>query len=206
MSDQNNCFSAVSQIADNLQKEFDLLRSENGGGFVENQDLRLAVKHFQNLNSLPDGDIYLFNNLLRIHLQTVVFRKSADIPVCFFNIYLRKNAEEFFYGFHSHDNVFRNGIVGHQLEMLMNHSDIQFCRVIWRCNADLFSLDKDLAFIWFVHSKEHTHQSGFPGPVFTQKRVDLAFFNLDAYVVVGHNAGKSFCNMPHFDNIFFRHR
>ena len=130
MGDQDNGFSAVPEIADDLQKKVNLLGSEYCGGFVKDQNFCLAVKHFQNFHSLTYGDVYFFNNLFRVNFQSVILRQFADVPVCFFNINLGEQTEKFFHRFHSHDNIFRHRIVGHQFEMLVNHSDIQFCRVI----------------------------------------------------------------------------
>src|SRR5438445_229600 len=52
MCDQYDGFSLVLQAPDRREKLLDLLGSQNGGWFVENQKLRLAVQDLENLHAL----------------------------------------------------------------------------------------------------------------------------------------------------------
>ena len=46
-----------------------------------------------------------------------------------------------------------------------------------------------------------SNQRGFSGAVFAQKRINLAFFDLDCHIIVGHNSWESFGNVPHLYNV-----
>ena len=73
--------------------------------------------------------------------------------------------------------------------------------------GDLFflSVDEDLAFVGDLHAKEHFHQGGFSGSVFTHKAVDLVSLNHQIHVPVGDKAvGIDLCNVLHSQH-FIRH-
>ena len=79
MGNQNNGLPLISKSPNNLQKEADFLRSQNSSRLIKNQNLRLTIKHLQNLHTLLHGNTYIFNDILGIDFQSVFFGKRGDL-------------------------------------------------------------------------------------------------------------------------------
>ena len=54
------------------------------------------------------------------------------------------------------------------------------------------SVDADLTLVRLIQPVEDIHQSGFARAIFTQQRVNLTFFQIEADVIVGEYAGETF--------------
>ena len=198
MTDEKDGFAFGRQVPHDLHELFDFLGCQYGGGLVKNQDFIVAVQHFQNLGPLlhTDGDILDF--CVRIHLQTVFFRKRNHL---FPGLLLLKEA----HGtdrLHAHDDVVQHSETLHQLEMLVHHADSQGVGVVRIVDFDFFSVLFDGAFLRLVQAEEHTHQRGFPGTVFAQQRVDFSMAQLQGDIIIGDDARKTFGDMQHLDCIF----
>ncbi len=201
MGDQNNSLAIVTQTSDNLQKKFNLLRSQHGSWFVKDQDLGFPVEHFENFHALLHGDVDLLDHLCGLHFQPEFAGESQDVFVGFLQVYGREKTQSFLHRFHTHNDIFGDRVVAYQFKMLVYHTDIQFCGVIGRLNLYLFTTDDDLAFVWLIHTEKHAHQGGFTGAVFPKECVDFAFFDLDGYIVVGNDAGKTLGDVIHLNNV-----
>ena len=81
MGDQDDGLAVALQTADDLQKKFDLLGCQHGGGFIKDQDFRFSVKHLENLNTLLHGDVDLLDHFGGIHFQPEFAGKLQDILV-----------------------------------------------------------------------------------------------------------------------------
>ena len=64
MGDDDNALAVLAHRTEHLEEFFGLLRSENCGGFVENENIRTAVKHLYDFDSLLFADRHIVNFLL----------------------------------------------------------------------------------------------------------------------------------------------
>ena len=90
----------------------------------------------------------------------------------------------------------------YQLKMLMYHTDSQSVCIIGILDMYGFPVFPYLSFLRLIQSEQHTHQCRFPCAVFTQKGMDLAFFQLQCNVIICHNTGKSLGYIQHFNCVF----
>ena len=79
MRNQNNGLSLIPKSPDNLQQEGDFLGCQYRGRLIKNQNLRLTIKHFQDLYTLLHGNAHIFNDILGIDFQSVFFRKRSNL-------------------------------------------------------------------------------------------------------------------------------
>src|SRR2546426_11010046 len=80
MGDENDGFSLRLQSADRCEKLFNLLGSQNGGWFVENQKLRPAIQDLQDLNALLHAHRERFDSCPEIDVDAVGLGKLLDLP------------------------------------------------------------------------------------------------------------------------------
>ena len=69
--DDDNRLAVVAHPAQNRKQLFGFLRGQHGGRLVQNQDVRAAVKHFDNLHRLLFGHRHIVNLLVRIKIEAV---------------------------------------------------------------------------------------------------------------------------------------
>lgn len=74
--------------------------------------------------------------------------------------------------------------------MLMNHSDSSSDRVSWRVELSASTKHFDPTLIRSVQTGEDVGKSCFAGSVFTEKRVNLAYPNIEGDVLIGDHAGE----------------
>ena len=201
--DEDNRLAVASQAVDDFEQEIDLLRRQHGRRFIEDQDLGISVEHLQDLDSLPHRDRHVLDPVGGIHLQPVLLRQLADPSVRCLNVHGRKNPQNLLHGFYAENDVFGNGIVVHQLEMLVNHPDIHRGRVGRRMKDDLFAVDQDFACVRLIHAEKHAHQRGFSGAVFSEEGVHFSPPDADRDVVICDDAGKALCYVAHLDDKVF---
>ena len=85
--------------------------------------------------------------------------------------------------------------------MLVDHADAQIVGIVGVVDLDLLPVLADLALLRLIQPEKHAHERGLSRAVFTQKGVDLAFFQLQRDVVVGNDAGEPFGDIQHLDRI-----
>ena len=166
MGDEDNGLAALAQTIDDLEEELDLLRGQNGGRLVKNQDVGLAVEHLQNLNTLTHGNLNILDLVGGIHFQTVGSGELCDLLVGLLHIYHGEDAEGPLFGLHTQNDIFRHGIVVHQLEVLVHHADRVGGGIVGRAHLHTLAVNNDLAGVRLIHAKEHTHEGGLAGAVF----------------------------------------
>ena len=203
MGDEDDGLAAFTKAVDDLEQEFDLLGGEDGGRLVKDQDIGLAVEHFQDLHALTDGDLDILDEVGGVHLQAVFLGKLRDLLVGLLHVHHGKEPKGAPFGLHAQDDVFCHGVVFHQLEVLVHHADRVGGGVVGGAHLHALAVDDDLAGVRLVHTKEHAHERGFACAVLAQKGIHLAALYLDGHVVIGDDAGKALGDMPHFHNIIF---
>ena len=74
--------------------------------------------------------------------------------------------------------------------MLMDHSDSVFDCILTGMKMHFLSMKEYFAACNFLNSKQHLHQSGLSGSVFTYQRMDFSFVYAEIDIIVGQNAAR----------------
>ena len=105
------------------------------------------------------------------------------------------------------NDVLGHGHHGNQHEVLVHHADAAVDRGPRGAELDGTALDHDLALVRPVQAVEDVHQGRFACAVLSEQRVHLALAQVDADVVVGHDAGEALRDVPHLEDYrAHRHR
>ena len=153
MSYEKYGFTFGGESAHYLHKFFYFLRSEYSGRFVENQNIVVAVKHFQNFGTLLHSDGYIFDECIRVNVQMVFFRQLNYTLSC--GLMFDETKPVWF------DT--ENYIVEHRkdlnkLEMLVHHADTESICVVRVVYRDLLSVFEDFSFIGLIKSEQYAHE------------------------------------------------
>ena len=73
-------------------------------------------------------------------------------------------------------NVLQHCEIVHQLKVLMHHADSERVRIQRIINLHIFATHLNAAALRLIQTEQHAHQSGFPGAILPQKRVNLPIF------------------------------
>ena len=193
VGDDDDGLAVGLHIAHDGEQLFRFLRGQHGGGFVQDQDIRPAVQHLDDLQGLLLGDGHIAHQLVGVHVEAVAV---ADLPHLAAHFLQVQPAT----AFQPQHDVFGRGEHVHQLEMLMDHADAQVERVVGRGDGDLFAVDEDLAAVGEVDAGEHVHQCGLAGAVFAQQGQDLALVDGQRDLVVGHDGAESLGDIFHLNS------
>ncbi len=119
MGDENNGFALLCQRAHDDEQLVGLLRGQNGGGLVENQDVGLAVQQLDDFHALLHAHGQILNVAVRVHSQAVLVGNFADAgrgP-------LAVQETAVFCRFFTQHHIFGHRKHGHEHEMLVDHAD-----------------------------------------------------------------------------------
>ena len=78
MGDEDDRFSLLGQGAHDFEEFVRFLGGQCGRGFIQDQNVRLAVEQFDDLDTLLHADRQIFDVSLRIYLQVVLIRDLPD--------------------------------------------------------------------------------------------------------------------------------
>src|SRR5258707_3608195 len=118
MRDDENRFALLAKLLQISEQSVCFLRRQDGGRFIQDEDVRVAIEQLQNFDSLLDANRKFLDVPVPIHRQAVLTRQNLQTRARFFAI---NDAEAKRLG--SQENIVESGIRTGQHEMLMNHAD-----------------------------------------------------------------------------------
>ena len=98
-------------------------------------------------------------------------------------------------------DIFGNTAVRDQIDLLIYNTDMVPDRVIIAVKMKHFAIQDNLALIRSINTAYYFHKGTFPGSVFSQDGIDLAFFESYGYVLKSLYAGERFRNIFQFKHI-----
>ena len=171
MGDEEDGLTFRRQILHNLQQFLNLLRCQNSGRFVENQNLIITVQHLQNFGTLLHTDADILDKRIRIDLQTVFFGQRLNL---FSGLFPLKHT---ILGiFHTQNDVIKYREALHQLKVLVHHADTQCVGIVGVIDLNNLTVLLDHTLFRLIQAEQDTHQGGFTGTVFAQQGMDLTGF------------------------------
>ena len=187
VGDEQDALALCCQVLHDLQQFGNFLGRQHSGGFVENQNLVVAVQHLQDLGTLlhTNGDV--LNDRIRVNVQAILFGKFHDLLSCGTLI-----QQTMLHRLNAHDDIVQNGEAFDQLEVLVDHADAQIICVIGIADLDFLAVLLNDTFLRCIKTKQHAHQSGLACTVFTKQCMNLALLQLERDVIVGNNTREFF--------------
>ncbi len=182
----------VAQATQHREELVLLMRGEDGGGFVEDQQPGVAIEQLENLNPLLHADGQVLHLRVRINGQMVLVAQAAQPPRSLTQV--EHWARVFFQTEHG---ILNHGKAPHQHEFLVHHADAKRDGIFRAGDFDRLAVDQDRSGIHGMESVENLHQGALAGAVLPQQSVDLACFDGQVNIVVGHDSGESLDDLPH---------
>ena len=191
------------QLQHQLQQLGALGVVEGGGGFVQDQQVRLLAHGLGDLNHLLlahaqgiDRDIHI--QIAHTHpLQQCLGFLAGTGPV----------DDALVLALVAQEHVLRHRQIGAQRQLLVDDDDALVFALLNAVElAGLAAVD-DVPLVCAVgiHAAQHVHQGGLSGPVLTADGHDLAALDLEVYVVQGFHAGEGLDDVVHFQDILLCH-
>ena len=172
----------------------DSLRGQHGGGLVQNQDIRAAVQHLDDLQRLLLADAHLVDLLVQVEGKLVFFADGTGLVLDFFQVILAAS--------HRKGDVFRCGEHIHQFEMLVDHADAQVQRIARGADGNNLVPHIDLALIGVVDAGDHVHQGSFAAAVFAQQGQNFAAAHAQRDILVGYHGAKGLGDVLQTHGVF----
>ena len=181
--------AVVAHVAQNRKQLIGLLRGQNGGRLIENEDIRTAVKHLDYLDRLLLRNGHVVYLLIRVDIKAVLIADSTNTLGNRLKVVLLFKAE---------GDILRCGEYIDELKVLMYHADAEVKGILRRTDIDKLIIDIYLALIGTVNAREHIHERGLAAAVFAEQRQHLATVDIQPYLVVCKNGTKALGYITHF--------
>ena len=169
MGNEDDGFPFVAETAQHVEERVSLLWRQNGGRFVQNENLRAAVERLEDLHALLESDRQLGDDGVERHSERVVAGELFEFPPR-----AGESAREQRATLDTEDDVFEHREILHEHEMLVNHADARKDRVLRRAEIDAATMHVNLAGVGPVKSVDDIHQRRLARTVFTDEPVDTA--------------------------------
>jgi hypothetical protein len=186
VADEDDRLPLRRQLVDDLEQLLRLLRRQDRGRLVEDQDLRTAVESLQDLDALLLSDSDRLDARVRVHGQPERLGELAHPPrsrvVVEQDTRLRRLLRQ--------DDVLGDGHDRNEHEVLVHHPDPELDRVLRRRDRHRLPVHQDLARVGRVEAVEDAHQRRLAGAVLAEQGMDLPAPQIEIDVVVGEHAGE----------------
>ena len=153
---------------------FRLLRGEHRRGLVEDEDVRAAVEHFDDLHRLLFRNGHIVDLLFGVDLEAVLFGDRLD-----FLVDAGKAAS-----LGAEHDVLGGGEDVDELEVLVHHADLVAEGVLRGGDARLFPVHEDAPFVGVVDARDHVHERRLAAAVLAEQRQNFALSEGEVDVLV----------------------
>ena len=195
VGDEEDGFALLLEPAHDLHQLIDLLRGQNSGGLIKDQDLVVAVEHLQDLHTLLHPNRDITDECIGVHTQAVLLAQGHDLLA---GLSLLQKAQ--LIGLHAQNDVIQHAEAFHQLEVLVHHADAQRVCIVGVADGDLLAVLEDLTGLRLVQTEQHAHQRTFASAVFAQQGMYLALAQLQGDIIVCLDARELLGNVEHLDH------
>jgi hypothetical protein len=194
VGDQDDRLALVLQPFQDAEQVVGLIRGQNPGRFVQDQDLGLTIERLQDFHPLLVADRQVLDQRVGVDLQVIIARQTFQLFPR-----LRERGVEHRPILDPEDDVFQHGEVLHQLEMLEHHADARADRALAVGDRSRLAVDEDLARIGLVEAVQDRHQRRLARAVFADDAVDRALRHRDVDVLVRLDRTEGLGNARQFD-------
>ena len=160
VGDDDEGFAVGLHVAHDGEELIRFLRGEDGGGLVQNEDIRPAVEHLDDLDRLLLRNGHIVDLLVGVDVKAVLVADLLDLPARLGDVELPLEAE---------DDILRRGEEIDELEVLVDHTDTELERILGGGDRYRFAMNVDLPLVGEVDTGEHVHQRRLAAAVFAQQ-------------------------------------
>ena len=178
--DEHDRGAIVAELPHDLHKVVGLLRREDGGRLVKDEDLCVTREGLDDLDALLHANWQILDNCVGIHLEPEALSNLSHVCAGARKIEGTGKLRAFVAEHH----VLGDREHRHEHEVLVHHSDARRHRVARAPEMLHLAADDDLALVWLVQPVEHVHEGGFAGTVLAQQGVNLSGSHLNGDAVV----------------------
>ena len=189
VGDDDEGLTVRLHVPHDLEQLVRLLRRQDGGRLVQDQNIRAPEQYLDDLHSLLLGNGHIVDLLVGVDVKAVLIADLLDFLAGLGQVQLALKTQ---------NDVLRGGEHIHQLEMLMDHADAIVECVLGGGDGHRLAVNIDLSLIGEVDAGKHIHQRGLAAAVFTQQRQDLAFAQFQIDGVVRHDLAEPLRYVFHF--------
>ena len=179
------------ELAQVREERVHLLRHQHGRRLVEDDDLRAAVEHLEDLHPLALADAERLDELVGVELEAVALGDLDDLGP--------RSVADAVQLLGTEDDVLQDGEVVGQHEVLEDHADALRDRVRGRGEDDLRAVDADRPVVRLLHAVQDLHQGGLAGAVLPDQGVDRPAADRDVDVMVRDDTGEPLADAPELD-------
>ena len=192
MGDDDDGLAVPLHLAHDFKETVGLLRGQHGGRLVEDENVRAAIEHLDDLQCLFLGDGHVVYLLLRGNIEAVAVANLSDLGFGGAHIELPGQTE---------DDIFRGGEHVHELEVLVDHADAEGKSVAGGFYGRERAVHVDLAAVGVIDPGDHVHEGGFAAAVLAEHGQNLAAPHVHGDVAVGDHGAERFCDVADLDGV-----
>ena len=192
VGDEDDGLAVGAHVAHDLEQAVCLLRGQNGGRLVEDQDLRSAEQNLDDLDGLLLRNGKIVDLCHRIEVETVFFADVVNLLRCGANVELALFVQ-------TENDILRDRQDIDQLEMLMDHADAVGKGILGGADLDFHAVFQNVPLLRHIDTGQHVHQRGLAAPVFSEEAQDLAALDGQVHAVVGNDLAKALCDVDQFN-------
>src|SRR4051812_17844710 len=179
MADVEDRDALGREAAQGLEQLVGLLRGEDRGRLVHDDEARLLEQTAHDLDPLPLADRERVDRAVGLERQAVGLGDAPDPLAQALQVV----------GLEAEGHVLEHGERVEQREVLEHHADAEAAGLVRAVDHDALAVDPDLALVRLNHPVGDLHQRALAGPVLAEEGVDLARHHGEVDVVVGQHAG-----------------
>src|SRR5512140_2728932 len=194
MAHENDGAAVLAKLPEMREQVPGLAWAQDGGGLVQDKDIRAAVEQLENLNALPQADLKVFNRAIPIDGKAKLrAERLQPLPRAFAVEHsppTRLGAQ---------NNIFQRCKWPRQCKMLMDHTDALRNGLARRAERHNLSSHADLSRIRPLHSVEDVHGGGLARAILSYYGMDGSRACAQAEPVVGQHGTKSTRDVDQLD-------
>ena len=177
VGDEDECLALAAELADDREQLVDLLRREHRGRLVEDEQLRSAVQHLQDLDALLQSERDVLDASARLDHDLEALLELADPS------FDRAPVEHRSHALVTEHDVLRHGERRHEHEVLVDHPDAERDRVARSGDAYVLAVEADGAGVRVIEAVQDVHEGRLARAVLADERVDLALVHDEVHAL-----------------------
>ena len=202
VADEDDAVALGREAAQDLEDLLGLLRCQDGGRLVEDEDLGVAVERLEDLDPLLPADGQGADLDVGVDLEAEPSTEFDDPAIGLVAV----EEDRIGHRLLAEDDVLGDGQDRDEHEVLVDHADPAGDRVRGTGQVDLGAIEQDRALVGRGQPVEDVHQGGLAGAVLAEQRVDLARPDVEIDVVVGDDARIPLRDAAHLERGCLDHR
>ena len=195
VADEDDAVALGREAPEDLEDLLGLLRRQDRGRLVEDEDLGVPVERLEDLDALLPADGQGADLGVGVDLEAEPAAELHDPAVRLLAVEEDRSGHRLL----AEDDVLGDGQDRDEHEVLVDHADAAGDGVRGTGQVDLLAVEQDLALVGRGEAVEDVHEGGLAGAVLAEQGVDLAGPDLEVDVGVGNDARIALRDAAHLE-------